>query len=163
MAALARSTLVTSFPVPREYQRIREDLYDFLIAARDKADVETTHRSYTMCQGVFRVFRRRLQVEEAIRFSNALPAGIRALFVADWDDMDKSKLPFDSRASMTKEVWSLRPMHNFAPKTAISDVAFALRQIVDEEQFEKVLTTLPPEAKRFWTPIEDHNHDENDK
>jgi uncharacterized protein (DUF2267 family) len=98
-------------------------------------------------------------VEEAIRFSNALPAGMRALFVADWDDIDKSKLPFDSRASMTKEIWSLRPTHNFAPKTAISDVAFALRQVVDEEQFENVLTTLPPEAKRFWTPIEDYNHD----
>lgn len=154
MAAFARSTLVTSFPVPREYQRIHEDLYGFLVAARDKADVETTHRSYTMCQSVFQVFRRRLEVEEAIRFSNSLPAGIRALFVADWDDINESKVPFDCRTSMTEEVWRLRPTHNFAPDTAISDVAYALRQIVDEERFENVLKTLPPEAKVFWTPIE---------
>lgn len=163
MAALARPTLVTSFPVPREYQRIHEDLYAFLVAARDKANVETTHRSYTMCQSVFQVFRRRLQVEEAIRFSNALPAGIRALFVADWDNVNEPKLPFASRSSMTEEVWSLRPTHNFAPETAISDVAFAVRQVVDEVKFERVLATLPPEATTFWTPMEHRNHEPKDE
>ena len=85
LAALARPTFVTSFPVPREYQRIHDDLYNFLKLARDKTDVETTHRAYTMCQSVFQVFRRRLDVKDAIRFSCALPAGIPALFVAEWD------------------------------------------------------------------------------
>lgn len=130
-------------------------MYGFLVAARDKADVETTHRSYTMCQSVFRVFRRRLEVEEAIRFSNALPAAIRALFVAEWEDIHELKLPFESRTLMTEEVWNLRPTHNFAPKTPISDVAFALRKIVDEEKFENVFATLPPGANTFWTPIDE--------
>lgn len=109
-AALARPTLVTAFPVPREYQRIREDLYGFLVLARDKADVETTHRSYTMCQGVFRVFRRRLSLVDNIRFANALPAGIRALYVADWDDVPQEEgelskqFAFTSRQAMTEEI-----------------------------------------------------------
>jgi uncharacterized protein (DUF2267 family) len=128
-----------------------------LVAARDKADVETTHRSYTMCQGVFQVFRRRLTVEDAIRFSNVLPAGIRALFVAEWEDVHKQpQRSFeDSRDELTNEVRNLRPTHNFAPETAISDVAFALRQFVNEEKFDSVLERLPPEAKEFWTPIDE--------
>lgn len=157
MLALARPSFVTCFPVPREYQRIHEDLYGFLTAARDKADVETTHRSYTMCQGVFQVFRRRLPVEDAIRFSNVLPAGIRALFVAEWDDvlLNKPNLAFENRSALTNEVRNLRPTHNFAPESAISDVAFALRQFVNEEKFDRVLESLPPGAKEFWTPIDE--------
>lgn len=86
-AAAFRSTKVCAFPVPREYQHMQRDLYKFLERARDLSDVETTHRSYTMCQGVFQVFRRRLTIHQAIQFSNTLPAGIRALFTAEWEPL----------------------------------------------------------------------------
>ena len=151
---LARPCSVLSFPVPREYQRIRDDLYGFLETARDKADVETTHRSYTMCQSVFQVFRRRLSARDAIRFAKTLPAGIRALFVADWEDVDihdtARGLDFSSRQELTKEVKRLRANHNFAPDTAIADVAYSLRRYVDEAKFDQVLDELGEEAQEFW-------------
>jgi uncharacterized protein (DUF2267 family) len=42
-------------------------------------------RPYTMTQGVFQVFRRRLNVTEALRFADTLPPVLRAIFVADWN------------------------------------------------------------------------------
>ena len=152
---LFRPSRLMAFPVPREYQRIHHDLYRFLETARDLSDVETTHRSYTMCQSVLQVFRKRLTLEESIRFANVLPAGIRALYVADWDpsqQQDGKPLPFESNDVMTWEVQhDLRPTHNFAPDSAIQDVARALRaSLEDTRKFEGCLQELGEEAQIFW-------------
>lgn len=136
-------------PVPSEYQRATDDFYKLLIDARDVAGLTTTNQAYTMVQGVFQTFRRRLQLAQAIQFLTALPVGARALFVADWD-VDEPKRPFEDRAVMTKEVQALRPEHNFAPETAIRDVARALRRNVEETAFERVLCMLPDAAREFW-------------
>ena len=148
-----RPTKIRAFPVPREYQRVHLDLHKFLETARDLSGIETTHRAYTMCQGVFQVFRKRLTLEQSIRFANTLPAGIRALYVADWDpDPNASaRVPFMSKEKMTLEVQKLRPSHNYAPNTALQDVAKALRQVLeDETKFDNVLKTVGPEALDFW-------------
>jgi uncharacterized protein (DUF2267 family) len=59
-------------PVPSEYQRATDDFYKLLTDARDSASLTTTNQAYTMVQGVFQVFRRRLELKEAIRFLNVL-------------------------------------------------------------------------------------------
>jgi uncharacterized protein (DUF2267 family) len=138
-------------PVPSEYQRATDDFYQFLMDARDAADLTTTNQAYTMAEGVFRAFRRRLEVGEAIRFLSVLPVGLRALFVADWD-IGEPKGPFADRAVMTKEAQSLRPLHNFAPETVIRDVAIALRRNLDEAALDWILSTLPEGATQFWQP-----------
>jgi uncharacterized protein (DUF2267 family) len=138
-------------PVPSEYQRATDDFYKLLKDARDSAGLTTTNQAYTMVQGVFQAFRRRLEVKEAIRFFSVLPVGARALFVADWD-ADEPKHPFEDRAIMTKDVQALRSEHNYAPETAIRDVAIALRRNLDEAAFDRVLTTLPHGAMQFWQP-----------
>jgi uncharacterized protein (DUF2267 family) len=136
-------------PVPSEYQRATDEFYKLLMDAREVAGLATTNQAYTMVQGVFRAFRRRLELEQAIRFLSILPVGARALFVADWD-VDEPRRPFEDLAVMTKEVQGLRSEHNFAPETAIRDVATALRRNVDATTFERVLATLPVGASRFW-------------
>jgi uncharacterized protein (DUF2267 family) len=136
-------------PVPAEYQRATDDFYKVLTDARDAAGLTTTNQAYTMVQGVLQVFRRRLEVTEAIRFLGVLPVGVRALFVADWD-VNQPKRLFEDRAIMTKEVQALRAEHNFAPETAIRDVATALRRNLDEAAFDRVLATLPHGATEFW-------------
>jgi uncharacterized protein (DUF2267 family) len=136
-------------PVPAEYQRATDDFYTLLTDARDSAGLTTTNQAYTMVQGVLQAFRRRLEVNEAIRFLSALPVGVRALFVADWD-VNEPKRPFEDRAVMTKEVQALRAEHNFAPETAIRDVATALRRNLDQAAFDRVLATLPHGATEFW-------------
>ncbi|MEZ5451467.1 MAG: DUF2267 domain-containing protein [Thiothrix sp.] len=138
-------------PVPADYQRASVQFYDYLLDARDIADLWSTHVAYTMTQGVFQTFRRRLSIREAIAFANVLPVCLRALFVTDWNT-DESPKPFEDRASMTEEVRSLRAEHNFAPETAIRDVARALRRHVDEEVFDRLLEKLPKGAIDFWRP-----------
>lgn len=136
-------------PVPSEYQRATDDFYKLLMDARDAAGLTTTNQAYTMVQGVFQAFRRRLQLEQAVQFLSVLPVGARALFVADWNVGEPTR-SFEDRTVMTKEVQALRSEHNFAPETAISDVARALRRNVDEAAFEGALRRLPDGAREFW-------------
>lgn len=136
-------------PVPVEYKRASMDFEQFMLDAREISGLATTHQTYTMVQGVFQAFRRRLDVKQAIGFANVLPPVLRALFVADWD-VDEPRRPFEDRAIMTREVQSLRPDHNFAPPTSIRDVAAALRKNIDQAGLDRVLTGLPPGAVAFW-------------
>lgn len=136
-------------PVPPEYQRARDDFYRFLLDARDTAGLATTHQAFTMVQGVLQTFRRRLPLPDAIRFANVLPPVLRALFISDWDP-DAAPQPYSSREAMTLEVRALRADHNFAPDTAIFDVAEALRRHVDTDLLHQVLTRLPVGAVEFW-------------
>jgi len=126
-------------PVPPEYQRATDEFYAFLIDARDVSGLTTTNQAFTMVEGVLRVFRRRLEIREAILFAGVLPPALRAVFVGDWDP-DEPKRPFVDLTTMTKEVQALRPAHNFAPDTAIRDVAIALRRHVDHSSFDHVIT-----------------------
>jgi uncharacterized protein (DUF2267 family) len=138
-------------PVPAEYERASAKFYDYLVDARDTADLWSTHVTYTMTQAVFQTFRRRLKLEDAIAFANVLPICLRALFVSDWDTAEPVKA-FESRATMMQEVMALRPDHNFSTQTAIRDVAQALRRHVDEEAFNSLLAQLPEGAADFWQP-----------
>ena len=138
-------------PVPPEYQRASQDFTKFLLDARETSGLATTHQVYTMVQGVLQVFRRRLDLKDAVRFAGVLPPVLRALFVADWDT-DEPRRPFGTRAVMTKEVQMLRVDHNFAPETSIRDVAIALRRNVDEAALDRVLAGLPEGAVQFWQP-----------
>jgi len=140
-------------PVPIEYKRAGDDFYAFLLDVRDRSDLWSTHVTYTMVQGVFQVFRRRLSLKQAILFANILPVGLRALFVTDWDT-DEPIQPFGTHESMTLEVKALRHKHNFSTDTAIEDVAGALRQHVDIKQLETVLSHLPEGASKFWGLVE---------
>ena len=136
-------------PVPAEYERASDRFYEYLIDARDTAGLWSTHVTYTMTQGVFQTFRRRLSTQEAIAFANVLPVCLKALFVTDWD-IDEPRKPFEAHEAMTKEVRLLRSEHNFSTDTAIRDVAIALRRHVDEAAFDRLLAQLPSGAVEFW-------------
>lgn len=135
--------------IPAEFEFASRDFSRFLVEARDAAGLGSTHQTYTMVEGVLRTFRRRLSVGDAVRFAGVLPPVLRAMFVADWD-VEEPVRPFVDRATMTKEAQALRPDHNFAPDTAIADVARVLRRHVDERAFDDVLAGLPPGAAEFW-------------
>jgi len=135
--------------IPAEYQRASVEFEKFMVDARDLAGLATTNMAYNMVVGVLHVFRRRLSVQEALRFADVLPAVLRAIFVSGWDT-EQPRLAFGDRASMTGEVKRLRQAHNFSPDTAIHDVALALRRHVDPQELERVLASLPPEAQAYW-------------
>lgn len=136
-------------PIPLDLLHATEDFDRFLADARDTAGLGTRNQAYTMAEGVLRVFRRRLSLEEAIRFAGVLPPVLRAIFVADWDPAEPRR-PFADRAALTEEVQDLRRHHNFAPDTAIADVAAVLRRNMDEGELDRVLATLPEGAAAFW-------------
>jgi len=135
-------------PVPAEYQRARDDFYAFLVEARDEADLWSTHVTYTMTQGVFQVFRRRMSIQQAIAFSNVLPVGLRALFVSDWDT-DQPIQSFGSLDEMNREVRELRPQHNFSTESAIQQISKVLLKHVDRGPLDRVLRDCPRGALEF--------------
>lgn len=137
-------------PMPLNLQHASDDFDRFLVEARDIAGLATRNQTYTMVQGVLQAFRRRLTVEDAIRFADVLPPLLRAIFVADWDTSAPQR-PFTDRAAMTREVQALRADHNFAPDSSIRDVARALRKAVPDPAFDRVLQTLPEGAVDFWS------------
>jgi uncharacterized protein (DUF2267 family) len=135
--------------MPMEYQHASEEFERFLRDALDTSGLATRNQVYTMTQAVFQTFRRRLDVRDAVRFANVLPAILRAIFVSDWNT-DEPRRPFETRQLMTKEVQSLRAGHNLSPDTAIRDVAISLRKNIDEGALDCVLATLPEGAAEFW-------------
>lgn len=136
-------------PLPQEYQRLNDHFYLFLTELKEHVGFGSSHQTYTMVQGVFQVYRRRLEIADAIRFANTLPAGLRALFVADWDPLEE-RSAFDTLARMNQEVRQLRPEHNFSKPTAIQDVALILRRHLDEQAFDALLQSFPAQAREFW-------------
>lgn len=135
--------------VPMEYQHAGEVFERFLQLAREKSGLATRNQTYTMVQAVLLVFRRRLDIRQAIAFAGVLPPVLRAIFVADWD-MDAPVLPFADRATLTREVQALRRDHNFAPDSAIADVAAALWLVCDRQALQNGLQGLPEGAVSFW-------------
>lgn len=136
-------------PIPMDLQHATEDFERFLADARDTAGLGTRNQAYTMVDGVLRVFRRRLSLEDGIRFAGVLPPVLRAMFVADWDPAEPRRA-FTDRAALTAEVQDLRRHHNFAPASAIADVAGALRRNMEEAKLDQILATLPEGASGFW-------------
>lgn len=132
-----------------ELQHASEDFERDLIDARDASGLTTRNQTYTMTEGVFRVFRQRLTLKDALRFADVLPPVLRAIFVSDWDT-EEPQLAFGGRGAMTREAQALRKDHNFAPDSCIGDVARALRKNVDEKAFDAVLAFLPEGAADFW-------------
>jgi len=136
-------------PLPMEYQHASDDFERFLAEAGARADLVTRNQTWTMVDAVLRVFRRRLTVAQGLAFAEVLPPLLRAMFVVDWD-IDAAPVPFADRTTLTAEVQAVRGHHNFAPATAIACVAAALRPRVDAAAFDRVLATLPAEARAFW-------------
>ena len=121
-----------------------------MVAARDAAGLHTTNQAWNMVEGVLHAFRRRLTVDQALRFSDCLPPVVRALFVENWHPQAIPE-PFGTREEILDEVRSVRHEHNFSPSNSVEAVAEALRACTDIDLLERVLSTLPIAARDFWT------------
>ena len=103
-----------------------------------------------MVVGVLHTFRRRLTVNQVIKFSMVLPPVIRSLFLEQWNP-DQEVAPFGTEEQLLAEVRSIRPEHNFSPPNAIPAVAKALRNRVEQSEFTRALAELPSQAAQFWS------------
>jgi uncharacterized protein (DUF2267 family) len=134
---------------PLEYQLASLEFERFMVAARDAAGLQTTNMAWNMVEGVLHAFRRRLTVDQALRFADCLPPVVRALFLENWHP-DSSPAPFGTPEEILAEVRSVRPEHNFSPPNAVEAVARALRACIKGEALERALSTLPVGATDFW-------------
>ena len=135
-------------PMPLEYREAQSAFRDFLETAQSELNSPSHNATYTTVQSVFHVFRRRLNMEDNIRFAQVLPALLRSIYTSDWKPQEP--VPFLSLSDMNAEVKSLRAAHNFSPDNAIKAVAIALRRHVDESKLDASLETLTSEARDFW-------------
>jgi len=139
-------------PLPFEYQNASRQFDQFMIDARDFADLATTNMAWNMVIGVLRTFRRRIPLQQALWFADTLPPVLRALFVEHWD-VGQPLASFGDPQELLDEVRSFRRVHNFSPDNAIAAVAAALRKHVDTDAFERTLSQLPGPARAYWTPL----------
>ncbi|MCC5814831.1 MAG: DUF2267 domain-containing protein [Leptospira sp.] len=137
-------------PYPAEYQRATDHFSKFLTDTKLVSMVGSVHQAYTMAQGVFQVFRRRVSMEESLLFMQSLNVGLRALYSSEWNPNEKRK-QWESLEIMNLEVKELRPKHNFSTPTAIQDVSTSLRMNVEIELFENTLNKLSHDARLFWS------------
>jgi len=135
---------------PFAYQNASLEFERFMVDARDASDLATTNMAWNMVVGVLHTFRRRLTVQEALRFADILPPVLRALFLEGWDPQAPI-LAFGTDEELLAEVRSVRAAHNFAPRNAVQAVAQALRRNVDNVELDRVLATLPAGATAFWS------------
>lgn len=136
--------------MPQEYQ-LASQVYDKILArAQAELNLATRNQAYTTVQSVLTVFRRRLSPAQVLQFADALPALMRAIFVADWRESEFTE-NFGSRENLTIEVKSHRLNHNFSPDNAISGVVIAIRAHMEESRLDELLASFPEEAKSFWS------------
>lgn len=141
-------------PMPSTYQRATEEWRAFLEDVKGRMDLVSDNMAYTAVDGVFQMFRRRLTAQQGLDFASVLPVVPRAIFVKDWD-VTAASVPFADRETMTREAQELRRHHNLTPDNAIEATAWAVRRCTDPLAFERVLATLPQEARDFWRVDED--------
>ncbi|WP_127900654.1 DUF2267 domain-containing protein [Solirhodobacter olei] len=139
-------------PMPYTYRHATEEFRAYIADAKDRLDTPSDNVAYTATDAVFQTFRRRLAVQDALRFADVLPCVLRAVFLWRWKIADP--VAFASRDELTAEALAIRAHHNFAPPTLIGDVAWALRRHVDTTEFTRTLAQLGPEAQAFWAPGE---------
>lgn len=136
--------------LPFEYQNASLEFERFMIDARDLAGLSTTNMAWNMVVGVLHTFRKRLSVDQALRFADVLPPVLRAMFVEGWRP-GVSVVNFGTDEEHLAEVRSVRREHNFSPPNAVAAVAAALRRHVDAAALERVLSSLPPAARQYWS------------
>ena len=134
--------------VPQDFIHASRDFERFLLDARAELSLATTHQTYAAVFGVLVTFRARLTPEQALRFADALPPLLAALFLREWEIAPPK--PFGERAALTREVQGVRADHNLAPDSVIADTARALRNHVDARAFDTMLAELPEGAAEFW-------------
>lgn len=123
-----------------------------MVAARDHAGLATTNMAWNMVVGVLQAFRRRLSLEQALRFADQLPPAVRGLFFEGWRPSEHIA-EVGTAAEILEEVRSLRRDHNFSSDTAIESVGFALRQVIPSDAFDRSLEALPPGLRELWSGL----------
>lgn len=135
--------------VPQEYVQASRDFDRFMADFMEISMIETHHRAYAIVRAVLHVFRDHLDIDDALRFAEILPAVLRAIFVENWRPADEPA-PFPDRAALAAEVKANRRDHNLASDGSIAEVAAALRRNADNAALDAVLARLPAAARDYW-------------
>ncbi len=135
-------------PMPAAYRHATRDFRAFLDDAKEALRLGSDNMAYTAVDGVFQTFRRRLTVDQGLRFAELLPAVPRAIFLTGC--RPAPPVPFADRAALVREAQALRRAHNLTPAHAIEAVAWALRRHVRQPDLDRLLAELPEGAVAFW-------------
>lgn len=136
-------------PMPQDYFHASRDFDAFMEDVKRISMLSSHHQAYTMVEAVLKVFRSHVSLRDGLKFADALPPVVRAIFVSGWDS-ESPMVPFPDRAGLQREILAFRHNHNLSTPTAIEDVASALWQHVNSADFERALTALPLDAQTFW-------------
>jgi len=135
--------------IPSAYRRATQGFEKFLEDLLTISSLATSHQCFTQTRAVFLVFRSHVEPQVALDFANALPPVLRAIFIEDWN-LASPVTPMPGKEKLLAEVKAIREAHNFSTDTAIAEVAVALRQNMNESDYDLMLKSLPSEAATYW-------------
>ena len=135
--------------IPSAYRRATQDFEKFLEDLLAISSLATSHQCFTQTRAVFLVFRSHVEPQVALDFANALRPVLRAIFIEDWN-LASPVTPMPGKEKLRAEVKAIREAHNFSTDTAIAEVAVALRQNMNESDYDLMLKSLPSEAATYW-------------
>lgn len=135
-------------PMPWTYRHPDTEWQGFLDDIREVLGTPSSNVAYTAADGVFRAFRRRLTVDEALAFAQVLPAVARALFVQDF--VPEPPAPWAGPETYVAEALALRRDHNFAGPRCLEAVSYAVHRMTGPDRLERALRAIGPEAEAFW-------------
>jgi uncharacterized protein (DUF2267 family) len=136
-------------PMPFAYRSATKDFEKFLEDLLVISSLATSNQCYTQTRAVFLVFRSHVEPQVALDFANTLPPVLRAIFIEDWN-LASPVTPMPGREKLLVELKAIREAHNFSTNTAITEVAAALRQNMNELDYGLMLRNMPAEAAQFW-------------
>lgn len=134
--------------MPWTYRHPGKEWSAFLDDIRAVMGTPSANVAYTAAEGVFRAFRARLSVQQALDFAQVLPSVPRALFVQNW--VAAEPVPWAGPADYLAEVRALRAAHNFVSDNAVEAVSYALHRTLRPGALDQALARIGPEAQAFW-------------
>lgn len=136
-------------PMPWTYRHSEKEFKAFLADVKERTGLSSDNMAYTAVDGVLQVFRRRLTPAQGIAFADLLPSTLRAIFVAGWN-VEATPLPFAPRTDLVAEAKAVRKDHNLTPDNIIEATAYALRRSLRQQDLDRVLARIGPDAEAFW-------------
>ncbi|WP_238366787.1 DUF2267 domain-containing protein [Mesobacterium pallidum] len=135
-------------PMPWTFRHAQKEWRGILDDMREVLNTPSDNVAYTGLEGVFRAFRDRLPVAQAIAFAQVLPALPRALFVQRWDPAPPR--PWADPSTYVAEARAFRGDHNFAGPEVLRAAFYALHRAIQPVDLHRALDRIGPEARAFW-------------
>ncbi|HEX7488995.1 MAG TPA: DUF2267 domain-containing protein, partial [Anaeromyxobacteraceae bacterium] len=134
-------------PTPQDVAYASQQFQDWLLDLRSRALLGSTHQAYAMLRAVLHEIRDRLQVDDALRFADALPPLVRGIMLERWRPPGAAPA---TRPPFLDAVKSRLEPHTPPPDSVVEDVLTVLAQRTQPNLLSTLSEHMPVELQPQW-------------